>query len=176
MVMATVINIANSQYVLDFIIKPALEQLPSLPNKDAAAQLMLGTAAHESANFTFIHQNKGPAVSIFQIEPNTIKALYEYNNTYKFIKSLSPPPLLITCVQFDHILAAMLCRLYYYRIPQRLPLFDDILAQAAYWKQYYNTYQGRGTTQEYITHYNAFCKGVNFNTPTLSPSPPFATV
>ena len=45
---------------------------------------------------------------------------------------------------------AAICRLCYYRKPDALPEAGDIEAQAAFWKQHYNTPLGKGTVSKYV--------------------------
>jgi hypothetical protein len=43
-----------------------------------------------------------------------------------------------------------MCRVHYLRVPHPLPDPGDIRAMGDYWKQHYNTMQGRGTTDEFV--------------------------
>ena len=44
-----------------------------------------------------------------------------------------------------------MARLIYFRVPEELPANDDVIAQAKYWKKYYNTVLGSGTESGYIS-------------------------
>lgn len=52
--------------------------------------------------------------------------------------------------ELDHspMLAALVCRLFYKRIPEAFP--SAMTERAHYWKRYYNTELGKGTPQQYI--------------------------
>ena len=54
--------------------------------------------------------------------------------------------MLITDLRYATIIA----RLIYYRHAEPLPNVDDIAAQAAYWKKYYNTEDGDGAVDGYV--------------------------
>ena len=45
---------------------------------------------------------------------------------------------------------AGLCRLHYRRDKDPIPSWDDLEAQAKYWKRVYNTVEGRGTVEHFI--------------------------
>ena len=57
---------------------------------------------------------------------------------------------------FNLRFAAAMCRVHYFRRPEPLPAAGDLPAQAAYWKQFYNTPHGRGTVQEYVKNWKRF--------------------
>ena len=59
--------------------------------------------------------------------------------------------------------AAAMCRILYRRIPVDLPSAGDIIAQAAYWKQYYNTPLGAGKKKEFINKWNTFVDDTTFD-------------
>ena len=47
----------------------------NLPRKQSAIDLLLGTAAQESAFGTYLRQVNGPALGAFQMEPATFKSV-----------------------------------------------------------------------------------------------------
>lgn len=47
------------------------------------------------------------------------------------------------------------CRLHYLRVPEAVPL--TLEGQAGYWKQYYNTVEGKGTVEEYVGNLRRLC-------------------
>ena len=142
------------------VIKPALLaiDLYSL----AAENLLLGTALQESL-LEYTHQIGGPALGYFQMEPNTYYDIFTNYLEYRpnlFAKvinlvaynTLTVPKadLLIT----NHKFSAAMCRVKYARVPKLIPLANDIIGMANYWKTYYNSSQGAGTIQEFIDKYN----------------------
>jgi hypothetical protein len=46
-----------------------------------------------------------------------------------------------------------MARIHYYRVAEALPHKDDLEGMAHYWKNYYNTPQGAGTTGEFMNKY-----------------------
>jgi len=133
----------------------------------AAVQLLLGTAAVESACGYYIEQLKGPAKGIFQMEPDTEKDIYENYLQYR--------PRLKDTLEYFSVGAfpygeemrwnlayqIMMARIHYLRVPEELPFSNDIEGQAHYWKTYYNTHLGKGTAAKYIAaHHKYILNGV----------------
>lgn len=144
-----------------YVIRPALQAvgLHSL----AAEQLLLGTAAAESKCGTYVHQVRGPALGIFQMEPATHDDIWDsyirYRSELMFkLRALVPaastggvgrPPksdLLITDLRY----AAIMARLLYRRSPKPLPKADDWIGMADMWKAIYNTSLGAGTVEHFM--------------------------
>jgi hypothetical protein len=46
-----------------------------------------------------------------------------------------------------------MARLFYAAIPEKLPDAGDVRGMAEYWKKFYNTRFGSGTTEEFVTNY-----------------------
>ena len=95
-----------------------------------------------------------PAVSFWQLEPETIRDMWDNYISYR-------KPLIEACYKlglieankvfsvFSNIaLASAFCRIYYRRKPGAIP--KTMPARAEYWKKHYNTYKGRGTVDHYI--------------------------
>lgn len=51
-------------------------------------------------------------------------------------------------LDFSPLLATIVCRLFYKRIPEAFP--SSMTERANYWKRYYNTALGKGTPEQYI--------------------------
>jgi hypothetical protein len=127
--------------------------------------LAIGTAAHESMGFKFrMQQGGGPAMGLWQIEPNTHKDLYaNYLNARpsvrtRLISLLDEPEAdklgqLIT----NDAYAAGVCLLIYYRSPAKTSDVDcdpnDVSLLAKIWKQHYNTPLGKGTERKFMDDY-----------------------
>lgn len=137
---------------------------PSLRSIDmwchASEELLLGTVAQESLMGTYLQQIRGPALGVYQIEPRTHEDLWinyiDHRQTLK-LKINRVCPLATVNVNddllvFDLRYATIIARLIYYRRPEPLPAHGDLLAQAAYWKQHYNTPLGKGTQSGYISN------------------------
>lgn len=156
----------NPKQFRDFIIVPTLNDLNLY--SDAASNLILGTIAQES-DFQYVQQlGKGPASGLIQMEPATHRDIW-----FNYLPS-KPDLIRKICrfLSFDSLQAfysqghpyhdelrwnlvynVMMCRIYYLRVPERLPAANDIPELARYWKQYYNTYKGKGTEQQFIDNF-----------------------
>lgn len=157
----------NASQLRAYVILPALKPLGlwSL----AAENLLVGTVAHESAGGKYLHQVRGPALGIYQIEPLThfdVWANYLKYQTGLRDKVLGMVPachlrhdsatgmeyatdsMLIT----DLAYATVMARLIYRRRPEPLPAADDLPGLAAYWKAHYNTPLGAGTVEQFLAH------------------------
>jgi hypothetical protein len=153
-----------------------LTKEPSPIYKKSVRNLLLGTAAQES-NFRWrrqhgfdSHSSRG-AFSLWQMEINSIKNSIKMINSkdalfdrcYGFFKDLNivvpdnlEEILLFLQTKEGDALGCVLCRLHYIRCPGFIP--DTINGQAEYWKKYYNTYLGKGTTEQYLKNWNGLVK------------------
>ncbi len=126
-----------------------------------AVNLIMGTAAQESGFGKYIRQlGKGPALGIFQMEPNTfndilINYLPSNPQLIKAIKEATQREVIQPeMIEWDIKLAIIMTRVHYLRVPYPLPSTID--GYAKYWKKYYNTYLGAGTEEEYVRNYNKY--------------------
>lgn len=158
----------NPQDLKDYIVRPTLKAIKEfIPYSLAGERLVLGTAAQES-HLYYLDQTTpgpGPAYGIYQME----WATHQYHVSW-----LKEKPLfyqLVDQFQIRHLdncdemhgnlyYATIMCRVHYWRCPQKLPLANDIPGLANYWKKYYNTYLGSGTVEEFIRNYNLLIKGL----------------
>ena len=158
----------NPKDVIDLIIRPALNGINL--GGEAAIQLLAGTCATESAMGSNLIQTSGIALGIFQIEPKTH---YDIHNNYlrfhadladKIYKICGMPWHNIGTVPYDDELiynlryAVCMARLKYYRNSRNLPGLNDIVAQASYWKDIYNTPSGKGLEAGYLISYDKYLK------------------
>ena len=136
----------------EVVIRPALKLIKLWSPE--AEELLLGTALQES-RLTYLKQlGSGPAVGVFQMEPNTHNDIWKNYLSYKpdLAKLVSNLAHRVTAQSLatDLLYAAAMTRIHYLRIPARLPAEGDWDGQACYWKKYYNTYLGAGTEDEYL--------------------------
>lgn len=135
----------------------AIEEILTLTDitySEKVIHMMIETACVESCCGKYIKQINGPACGIFQIEPNTAKDIYDnfiiYRPYYKkgydllYNKKLTLEQNLIYNLAFQ----IFMCRIFYIRIPEPIP--NTTMDRATYWKKYYNTTKGKGSTQDYI--------------------------
>ena len=123
----------------------------NLPRKQSAIDLLLGTAAQESAFGTYLKQVNGPALGAFQMEPATFYAVKEW--------SVRRFPLVLegryaTELEYDLSIAILSARLNYLSKPDSIP--ESLQGQAAYWKKYWNTYLGKGTIEQYVKNWQRY--------------------
>lgn len=153
-----------------FIVRPVLKHLDMW--SDVAENLVVGTAIQET-RLTYLKQlGGGPALGVFQMEPNTHDDLW--TNYIRFrtplvtkLQGLSTNQLVnakfITVPAQEMIgnlyYAAAMCRIHYKRVPAALPS-NDLNEIASYWKQHYNTEHGAGTVNEFISNYKKYNKFV----------------
>jgi len=154
----------------DYVVRPALAKL-GLPGGAIAEMLVMGTAAQESG-LQYIHQlGKGPALSLWQIEPSTATdaldrcseavqvALHAlglpspHSEQWKDWGSILPGNL---------YLSAAMCRLIYYLKPFKLRLDEEVTIArlARVWKLYYNTPLGAGTEAQFVSNWRKYLSSV----------------
>lgn len=142
------------------VVKPALGVLGLY--SEAAENLVLGTALHESHLIYLKQLPNGPALGPFQMEPLTHADIWDnfliYHDdiarplrrlaTYFSSERADPGEMV-----FNLRYAAAMCRVQYYRAKDPLPNARDPLSLAKYWKQFYNTPLGKGTVEQALPHF-----------------------
>ena len=126
---------------------------------DDALALVVRTGMAESGYRALKGYGEGnPAIGFWQIEPAT---MYDMMKNYLIYRTKYTQVLKGLGMEFkgDDIeisvmsnmaVQAALCRLHYRRDKDPLPPWDDMEAQARYWKKVYNTYKGRGTIKHFM--------------------------
>lgn len=155
------ISLTARRQILDLIVRPALQYI-GLHSLAAEQQTMI-TAAHESGGFEYIAQVRGPALSWWQIEPdsfqdliaNTLPGLARsrpatYSAYLELMRARVPCAGSADQIVANPALACATCRLLYWRAPRALPAAFDWEAQADYWKTFYNTARGAGVRADYM--------------------------
>lgn len=126
-----------------------------------AVNLLLGTMAQESAYGKYRRQlGNGPALGVFQMEPNTHDDIVK--NFLKYKKELSKKILeysglaAFSSLQLERNDKYAICmaRMQYWRFPDKMP--KTIEGYAELWKKRYNTPLGAGTVNEFIHNYNKY--------------------
>ena len=135
--------------------------MPELYTHDAVELLML-TAAQETHCGRYIRQVKGPALGIFQMEPSSYSDLIQWLERTKpelyeacqkwVIPEVNTGFNLMGNLPYQIVMA----RAFYYRKPGKLPSHKNLGAVAAYWKKWFNTHLGKGTTIEAMENYSRF--------------------
>lgn len=158
------INVSQQKQLDKIKFKQRIEEVLTDINlySESAVNLLLGTAAQESSFGKYNHQIDGPALGVFQMEPATLRDLWENFLAYKeeLCKTIEDEYGYIDAsnnlLQYDIDYAIIMCRIHYLRVKERLPDADDIEGLAKYWKKYYNTYKGKGKVEEFIKNYNRY--------------------
>lgn len=150
--------LVDNQQLRELIIKPVLTDMGMYSVE--AENLIAGTIAQESRMGEFIHQINGPALGICQMEPETHKDIMNHYVAYRpviqeSLKSVSRSNKAEDMIH-DLRYAIAMCRLHYYRIPEKIP--SNIKGQAEYWKEHYNTAKGKGTVEEYCFNYSRYAQ------------------
>lgn len=148
----------NPLHLRDYVVRPVLKHLGLY--SVAAENLLIGTAFQESAGGTYLKQlGSGPACGIYQIEPATHDDCWDnylrYRNELKrtierLMTAEDWQSQLISNLSYSTAMA----RIVYLRKPEALPADpNDVHALAAYWKKHYNTFQGKGTVEEFVRNF-----------------------
>ena len=145
------------------LIKSTCEGMGEKFASEDAITLIHETGVVESG-YKYLRQlGDGPAKSFWQIEP--LSAVDNLQHYLKHRKSLMLRCAMVSMIDLKHwqnnderlwsnileknISAAIVhCRIKYWRVPKPMP--NTLEGRAKYWKKYYNTDQGKGTTEKYI--------------------------
>tara|TARA_Y100001963_G_scaffold153069_1_gene239069 strand:- start:3620 stop:4084 length:465 start_codon:yes stop_codon:yes gene_type:complete len=138
------------------IAEHALYKLNSY--SDDALALVVRTGMAESGYRALKGYGEGnPAIGFWQIEPATLNDMVDNYIKYRphYSKNLISLGMnfnddMIISVISNMAVQAGLCRLHYRRDKNPIPSWDDLEAQAKYWKRVYNTVEGRGTVEHFI--------------------------
>lgn len=146
----------------EFVIRPALQRISAWTQ--AAENIVLGTAVHES-RLRFLHQiGKGPAVGPWQMEPFTHDDIWANFLARRdelriailgLTSSISRPP--ATDMHGNLYYAAAMCRVFYLRLPDAMPEASDAPDMARLWKLRYNTPAGAGTILQALPAFQLAC-------------------
>lgn len=121
------------------------------------------TCAQESRGGTYLHQTDGPALGVYQIEPDTYDGVINYIQTRQALRQnilkacnfdVFPPPIqeLITNLKYATIIA----RVHYSQFQEALPNANDMEGMWNYYKKYWNTSGGKATQNEFYANVKAF--------------------
>lgn len=159
-----------TQY-LDQIIRPTMdvfEEVTRIPSTSGAVlALLLGTGGKESADYRYICQIRGPALSHFQIEPFTFYDVIQRGSQRigfsRMLKLLDfcgvpyghheDPATLIYNLRY----ACLIARLKYYLDRRPVPRNLDPRQIYEYYKTVYNTHLGASTWENSKKYFEAAC-------------------
>lgn len=126
----------NPLQLIQYVIRPALSALGTKYFALAAEQLLLATAAQESLCGEYLHQLKGPALGIYQMEPATLYDLYQ---NYLAYNEPDIGAMDYQRVIYDLRYATQAARLQYYRHPEALPESGNVDGAWQYYRRYWNS-------------------------------------
>lgn len=117
---------------------------------------------------TYIKQVNGPALGIFQMEPETHNDIwmnYIYGHGALSMRlfsnfDISNRPDESRMI-YDMRYSTAMARIHYARIKDSLPPYDDVEAIWEYYKKYYNTPAGAAEKDESIKKYHDFVRFQN---------------
>ena len=146
----------DAQQLHDYIIKPTLEYMGENYNSKNARFLLLCTAAIESNCGYYIKQVGGPALGIWQMEPDTYNdiidncdAINESNiKFYNKIHGLWGYGIVHALISHPMYACAM-ARLKYSMDKELLPDSENFRAVYNYYKRIYNTPAGASTYEKF---------------------------
>lgn len=128
---------------------------------EPAVCLLMGTAAQESNLGEYIRQvGGGPALGVFQMEPETFKDIVTNYLQYKpelaknIMSAAGINAFRSEYLEYNLVLAICMCRVHYLRVSEAIP--GDLTGWANYWKEYYNTCKGKGTAGEFVENYKRY--------------------
>jgi len=144
----------NNDNIRKHIIIPALQAIESY--SDDRLDMVFVTGSAESL-YQHIRQIEGPARGWFQMEQATHDDIWsnflrqsDKQHLIKGLSWLSKRPGVPHELEVNPWYAAAMCAIHYMRFPEPLPKTGNRMAQAVYWKKYYNSPEGKGTEGEFL--------------------------
>ncbi len=147
------------------IIRPALKLVGLF--SESAENLLLGTALAESGLNVVKQIGGGPALSFFQLEDETITDCIRYLNRQD--KRRLKARILSACyleifpqnesVTWNLRYATLLARVKYWMQPSPLPSPNDAIAHGEYWKKFFNSEDGKGTVEHFVSQWGYYGVG-----------------
>jgi len=144
----------------EYVVEPVVRSL-GLPDPKRRIELLMMTAAHESAQGRYIKQIRGPALGLFQMEPAT------HSYIYSWLCNHQPADRRRAALEWalervgsaeqmtgNHYYATAIAAFNYYSKPGRLP--NNIADMTDYAKKYWNTHLGKATPGDYLDAYIAW--------------------
>jgi len=131
----------------------------SVPYSQAAENLLVGTALQESRLVHLKQFGSGPALGVYQIEPETHMDLWKNFINYRqdlrdrILTRTSVIPSLEQQLVTSLSYATIIARLIYWRVAEPMPEAQDLEGLAKYYKKYYNTLAGKATAAEWLEKY-----------------------
>lgn len=155
----------NPKHLLELVVRPALDQFPAQYQGISAERILMMIAAHESAGFVHLRQITGPALGLWQMEPETFRWLrdlaFSGDNPKKVgvrraLAAFSSRAPTERDLAGNLLLAAAYARARLIPVKGALPDKDDIPGLALYAKMGYNTSLGKARPEDYETAFRRY--------------------
>jgi hypothetical protein len=151
----------NNEQFRTVIVKPVLQALQLLT--PVAEELLVATMAHESKGGTFLVEEKGAALGIYQMLPKEHDDLWlkfmpnQSETTHRLMQvcKMSTKPTSDMMV-FNLLYATAMARIFYLDCKAALPASADIDSLWPYYKKWWNTEAGKATEEEFKQDYFNF--------------------
>jgi hypothetical protein len=129
-----------------------------------AEELLCATCAQESLLGVYRQQVNGPALGIFQMEPEDFNDIWTNYLAYKpalagQIRALCQGLMVASDLVNNDGLAIAMARVHYERAPGALPDAGDLAGMWGYYKQYYNTPGGSAKQADFYRNYHTLVQG-----------------
>ena len=124
-----------------------------------AEELLMMTMAVETHLGEYLTQEGGPAEGIFQMEPDTERDIHENFLQYReetANKVYSHMSMMGEDLKYNLPYQVILARVHYLRVHKPIPDKGNTEALAEYWKQYWNTEEGKGTVTKAMEKYDYY--------------------
>ena len=130
-----------------------------------AEELLMATAANESHLGEYRRQVNGPAIGIFQEEPEDFRDIDENFLAYREpllhrIDTLSRSCTVEDLENNDRY-AIAICRVHYLRAPEPIPSADDLEGIWNFYKRRYNSADGAANERAFMACYRKYVLGVD---------------
>lgn len=144
--------------VRDLVVRPTLKRLGM---HSAASENLVWITGIAESRYQYIKQVRGPALSWWQIEPETMDWLwFDYLARRKdlrdSVEDLTAPMPILEQLPWNAALACALCRVRYWTVPEKLPDAEDADGMGRYWKNHYNTAGGAGDPEKFGNLYRQY--------------------
>ncbi|WP_421276136.1 hypothetical protein [Aeromonas veronii] len=149
-------DVINPQDLRECAIRPVLNRMGLYSR--AAENLLVMIAAHESKMGYYLKQTHGPALGIYQMEPDTVD---DINNNFlskrkelqEAVNDFNSPAPDVDDLKSNLLYQTAMARVFFLRFKEPIPAADDLVGLAKYAKKYWNTDYGAATVEDYLNAY-----------------------
>lgn len=156
----------RSAQLRSYIIQPALKAMGEYSID--IEEMLVAISAQETCGGTFLKQQEGSALGIFQMEPGTHDSIWKhYLSTHdgtipnniglkilKACKYLAMPS--ADTMIYNLWYATIMARAFWLDVHEPIPAHNDLNAIWLQYKKYWNTPDGKATQEEFFNNYHKF--------------------